>query len=1056
MLHMIIGGAGCGKSTRLMERVQAQVAAGERVITLVPEQFSYEFDQKLYRILGPKAFNQLETHSFKSLARSVFQRFGCVPDGRKNADELTRMALLYQAVTAVSEREKKLRLLGRQCRQTSFLSELSAMFAQFRRNGIQPEQLYSSSALLNGRLQEKMLDLFEIYQKYDQLLAQHHLKDTETDLTEAAVIANGQDAFLGDVVCLDEFESFTEDEYAMLDVLLSSCKEVYIALRIDSTSAAPFSLFETVQGTMLRLKQLAAKLHISVETERCETPYRFQSEELRWLNQHIFRNTLPFTGDAPHLHILEAQSPEEEANYVCATIRRMLAQDTTLRCRDVAVLSNQMSDYKSILETAMERYALPYYMDEKESMCYTPFLVYLHTLLGLLQNTKPDTELLLRLGKTGMTSCKPEEIAVLENYCYTWQIEGKTWNTAFTGGSCEDAESVRKKLLSPLQSLREKLRGFHTGAEFCRLLYDFLTEQEIEEQLNQQLMAIAEEEQRMQTQEEWALVWNSFVEILEHLTLLYQEWELELPEFCAILSSLTSSIQRATPPRTLDAILISQGSTARLNAPKIVFLLGVCEGAFPAFPGGSAVFSDRDCQTLEEMELPVAKSKESQMADARLAAYKLLSSASHALYLTYPQVTVTQQKCYPSAVTAQMQRMFPGAETLRQSCSSLGTSYYSATLHAAYYQYVQNYAEQSADTASVGALLWDDPVYAQRLEGLTRFTVRHDENEPLFSIADTALVGHYLGDTMQLSASALERYQKCPFLYYCNDILRLYQRQKMQMTGANSGSMVHFCLEQILRQYDKEHFLALSPEELKQEIRKNAAAYWQENMGGDFSKSGREQAMYHHAVSDVLPVLLHLQDEFRQSAFSPYCTELQITPGNPDFPPICLKTRDGHTVRLIGKIDRVDICRDGAQKWVRVVDYKTGEKVFSLGHLLYGLDMQMLIYLFSILSEGTALSGWCTVSSGWQGEKRPETGCIENAGEKAERDLPDEWRAAPGCAPADADGTERRGYLRSWKAGCQRRTGHQKGNISHAGANAKSAEICAGTAGGYGGACVSR
>lgn len=29
----------------------------------------------------------------------------------------------------------------------------------------------------------------------------------------------------------------------------------------------------------------------------------------------------------------------------------------------------------------MERYALLYYMDEKESMCYTPFLVYLHTLL---------------------------------------------------------------------------------------------------------------------------------------------------------------------------------------------------------------------------------------------------------------------------------------------------------------------------------------------------------------------------------------------------------------------------------------------------------------------------------------------------------------------------------------------------------------------------------------------------------------------------------------------------------------------------------------------------
>ena len=76
MLHMIIGGAGSGKSTRLIRLLQKQVSAGEHVLTLVPEQFSYEFDQKLYKILGPVAFNQLETHSFKSLARAVFQRFG--------------------------------------------------------------------------------------------------------------------------------------------------------------------------------------------------------------------------------------------------------------------------------------------------------------------------------------------------------------------------------------------------------------------------------------------------------------------------------------------------------------------------------------------------------------------------------------------------------------------------------------------------------------------------------------------------------------------------------------------------------------------------------------------------------------------------------------------------------------------------------------------------------------------------------------------------------------------------------------------------------------------
>ena len=113
-----------------------------------------------------------------------------------------------------------MQLLGKQCRQASFVSELAMMFTQFRRSGIPPEQLYNSSAELNGRLQEKMLDVFEIYQRYDQLLEQHQLKDTETDLSEAAAIANGHDAFLGDVIFLDEFESFTEDEYQMLSVLL--------------------------------------------------------------------------------------------------------------------------------------------------------------------------------------------------------------------------------------------------------------------------------------------------------------------------------------------------------------------------------------------------------------------------------------------------------------------------------------------------------------------------------------------------------------------------------------------------------------------------------------------------------------------------------------------------------------------------------------------------------------------------------------------------------------------------------------------------------------------
>lgn len=958
IIHIIVGGAGAGKSTQLIQEIQTYLRSESHVLTLVPEQFSYEYDRKLYQLLGAGAFNRLETHSFKSLARALFQRYGFVPDGKSNADEFTQTALLYQAAMYTADREKSLQILGKQCRQNSFIEELRMVISQLRRSGITPDKLYQCCGSLNGRLLEKTMDLFRIYQSYDRLLEEHQLKDIETELTEAAAVANGQDAFLGDILFIDEFESFTEDEYELMNVLFASCQEVYIALRTEDTAQQEFSLFETVNHTMHRIQRMGAELHVPVQVQCCDTAYRFQHEELAWLSRHVFRTAAPYHAEASHLHILEALTPNEEAEYVCATIRWLLQSDSTLRCSDIAVLSNKIADYQSILETTMERYALPYHMDEKRSVLHMPLMVYLFTVLELICSKNPDTELLLRLGKTGLTACSMMEIAELENYCYTWQIDGETWNHPFTGGNCTAAEAIRQKLSAPLNQLKQRCVQPQTGQMYCQILYDFLTENHIQEQLSQKLCQIPEELQRSQTAEDWAFVWNSFVDILDHLAALYSDMLLEIGEFSSVLRAMLSSVQRAVPPRTLDAVLISQGSTARLNAPKVVFILGVCEDVFPAKAGGNSIFSEKDCAALEQFELPLVKSKAAQSADARLAAYKLLSASSHALYLTYPTADVSHQRCYPAAVLTQIQRMFPNAPTQKQTCAQQGSAYYAASMHAAYYRYMQDYAEHSSDTVSIEQVLMEDSFYRERLMALQELTQRYTEqkDKPLFRIEHPQRMEAFLGDSITLSASSLEEFQLCPFCYFCHRILRLFKRQRVQLTGFGAGSLVHDCLEQLLRQYDKESFLQLTPEQLQTLSSTYAAHYWEEQMGGDFSKSSREMASYRKTVNNMQQLLLHLQEEFRQTAFYPGYLELAITPQQPDFPSPMLYTAQGKQVCLVGKIDRVDLCRDEDALWVRVVDYKTDGKQFRLGNLLYGLDMQMLIYLFSITEKGTALS----------------------------------------------------------------------------------------------------
>ena len=48
----------------------------------------------------------------------------------------------------------------------------------------------------------------------------------------------------------------------------------------------------------------------------------------------------------------------------------------------------------------------------------------------------------------------------------------------------------------------------------------------------------------------------------------------------------------------------------------------------------------------------------------------------------------------------------------------------------------------------------------------------------------------------------------------------------------------------------------------------------------------------------------------------------------------------------------MDICDADGMRYVRVVDYKTGTKEFSINDILYGLNLQMFIYLNAIEKNG--------------------------------------------------------------------------------------------------------
>nr|MCR4646701.1 hypothetical protein [Oscillospiraceae bacterium] len=112
MLHCILGGCGTGKSTRLMERLRSSLENGRRAVIIVPEQFSFEAEKKLYGFLGAQLFNRLQTYSFVTLARTILQQFGTTAQNAGYASEQEKLLFLYQAVQACSA-QKELILMER-------------------------------------------------------------------------------------------------------------------------------------------------------------------------------------------------------------------------------------------------------------------------------------------------------------------------------------------------------------------------------------------------------------------------------------------------------------------------------------------------------------------------------------------------------------------------------------------------------------------------------------------------------------------------------------------------------------------------------------------------------------------------------------------------------------------------------------------------------------------------------------------------------------------------------------------------------------------------------
>lgn len=951
MLHLLLGPSGSGKSSRMLAELRARAEQKQPSILIVPEQFTSSTEGVLYRTLGDTLSAWVESYSFTSLAETLLRRYGGA--AVQTLNEAGRALLVRRAVDSLLDRVV---YYNRQRRSAAFCEKAAQTIEELKSAGITPEML-DEYARAPGADREKLQELALIYGSYEALLGQSVMDPG--DRQQLAAQRLDASFFAGRAVYVDEFDTFNAPKRALLAAMLPVA-DVTVCLCCDDAQdrAGGMGLFSGSQAVAATLRRMASEAGVGVQTVLLREDLRHRdtpvlAEVNLLLADPAYTPELVVDKQTPAIVCHGAASRQAEAKAVAAAIAARARQG--MPYSRMAVICRDSAQYLGPLRYEFRLQNIPLFCDEATTPEHTAPARAVHAALDLLRGGL-STRTVLRLLKTGLVDLPEQQQTALENYAYTWPLKAADWRVPFTRSAAgyagsereedqrnrEWAEQARDFLAQRMEKFVARAKNADAAA-LTKQIYLFLQSLGAEKTLN----ALAEtlrEQGRLPEADEVLREWNVVMGLLNQLAQLLAEETLPPADYAELFTLLLRTTDMGHIPQSLDSVILTTAGRMRLPETDAVFVVGLLEGEFPQTPGdqGLLTHADRDAMIRQGAELPDCF--ENKVLREGICFYKAMTAARSFLWLSWPGAAHPEDDSPASAA------LLPVRKLLEVPFTSPTVAQLGATPAAALdiLGPVSQQPGQEEEGAALRCVLEQFSRASGAVPGYE--AVCRAQKEETAAVRDTGELEALLGKSLRVSPTRFEKYQTCPFAYFMQFVLRAAPRQKAELAPNISGTLTHWVLEQALSRQG-EAFKDLSEEKLAALVDALVDEYIARNLPGITQRMGY---LIERIRRNLVGLLGFIQRDLCQSGFQPAAFELRIDdrPGeNPDAPrvnPVELEDGLGHTVRIVGTVDRVDAMPLGERTYLRVVDYKTGGKDFQLKEVYCGLDCQMLLYLFTL------------------------------------------------------------------------------------------------------------
>ncbi len=969
-LTFIYGGSGSGKSDALYERIirLARKDHKRKYFIIVPEQFTMQTQKELVRRSDNHVIMNIDVVSFERLSFRVFEEAG----RRDLILEDTGKSLILRKIAA--DREQDLTVLRANLKRMGYIDQVKSILSEFMQYEIRPADLSEMMDQLpeGSLLRYKLADLLLIYRDFDSYLKDSYV--TAEQILDVCGELVGQSALLrNSVIAFDGFTGFTPVQMLLIERLMGVVSDIYLTVTLDEREN-PLRKTRIEDLFYMSLK-LVASMRLLAERTGMEIgeaisikgqSRRFDGHpDLQFLERNLFRipaQTYHSGKGVSSIGILSCSSPAEELDRAAGQIIAMI-REQGYRFSDFAVVSADADTYAKYAESTFLKYGIPYFLDQKRDLIYHPLTEYIRALLQIIDSDYSQ-EGVFRLLKTGLTDLTADEISELENYVLARGIRGsrryhEPFRIPLSGrrGRKPEKEEEEHNLeeLRRLNQIREKLLTyldpfaavFHrrkaSAAEISAGIYHALKIISAEEKIEQEKSRLEGSGQKDMAAV-YGQAWRIFMDLLDKYVELLRSEQMTAEEYRQILEAGISCAKVGIIPQEKDVVLLGDIERTRLEGIRVLFFLGVNDGIVPKNADHGGILSQYDREYLkDQMEVELAPSAREQVFIQKFYLYWNLTKPSDGLYLTYARNGGDGKARKPSYLIRTIRELLPD---LKETVCHPEEFRLPETPEDGIETYIRGIrlADEGrpADPDWIRLHRW----YESREEYQSRIRALFDAHfyvvgmEKLRPETAAALYGGRLHH----SVTRLEQFAKCAYSHFLRYGLMLQERKEYQLEYSDAGTLYHDIMERFSVKVDEAGGWKTIEEPERVRLL---------NESFEEAELAVKESVF---FSDAYHVyLLSRMKSVMDSSTRALVRQIQagnFMPAGYEQPfakryRLLAKNGVAYDMTLTGIIDRVDLFEGEDRDYVRIIDYKSGNKAFSLNEFYYGLQQQLILYLMA-------------------------------------------------------------------------------------------------------------